>query len=102
MSADHEADTLQLDQPFGLALACRELYVCVGCSGACIKVGQFADELVRLVDPGLGFRSARLGASPQPFNLAVYTVFQCLLVLGLRVQKSFFLFQQLAVVPDYA
>ena len=63
-----------------------------------VQLRQVNNQLVGRVDTRFGFCRPGFGAAPQPLNLSVYPVFQRLLVLLLRQQKLFFLFQKRAVV----
>src|SRR5208282_4190008 len=55
---------------------------------------KFADQFVGGVNARFGFGGAGLGAAAQPINLRMHTVFQSFLPRLLRVEISFFGFEE--------
>ena len=63
------------------------------------RVVELGHEAARLLDPALGLGGARLGAPPQPFDLAPDGVGERLLVGGLAAQELVAAREKLAVRP---
>ena len=63
-----------------------------------VHIGEFADQLVGIVDPCFGLGGAGLRTAAQPFLLHANAILKCLLPLALCIQVILFLFQKCAVV----
>ena len=63
---------------------------------------KFAHEAAGIVDAGLGFAGASLGAAAQPFDLVADAVGEGLLAVGLGEEELLLLFEEVAVAAFHA
>ena len=96
-AAERLGDVLGRDQALGAAVGGGEIDLRHALHGTRFQVGQFADEAAGLVDAGARFAGARLGAAAEPLHFAPDHVGERFLAAGLRQQKRFLGFQEVAV-----
>ena len=93
---------VELDEPFGLALAGFKVDAGLADGGARVHGGQLADHRVGGINARLGFCGAGLWAAAKPLDLRSDLVAQALLLLALRFQVSLLLFKKAAEVSFHA
>ncbi len=96
-AAEGLGDAVDGDEALGAAVGGGEIDLGGAFGGARFEVAQFAHEAAGVVDAGLGFAGARLGAAAQPFHLARHAVGERFLAVGLGEEELLLLLEEMAV-----
>ena len=95
--AELDADVVEFDEAFGLAVGGGKVDGC-GCGlGSRRDLFELTDELVRVVDARLGFRSAGFGSAAEPLDLGADSVAERLFEARLRLLVGFAGLEELRV-----
>ena len=100
--AEAQGDVLELDQALGLAIGGGEVDAGGRGLDALVDVAELADEVLGVVDAGLGLGGAGLGAAAEPVDFDLDAVLEGVLQLRLRLEVGLPALDELRVAALYA